>query len=244
VIIAAAQIQSRRGDIQANLREHYRWIERASQSGAELIVFPETSITGYERANAALLAFTIDDNRLDPLIDLAFARRITVVAGAPIKYGNDLFIGSFIIHPDRSLQIYTKQFLHSGEEIYYKPSFDFNPIISVGHYGVSFSICFDIENPIHPANASKNGSTFYVSSIFYTPSSIKAAHDLLSGYARQYAMPVLMSNFCVESWTMAAGGRSAFWDESGMLVGEMDDLSPGLLVVEKIGNTWRKKNHY
>jgi predicted amidohydrolase len=48
MIIAAAQTKTKRGDVKSNLIDHYKMIDLASENGAELIVFPEMSITGYE----------------------------------------------------------------------------------------------------------------------------------------------------------------------------------------------------
>lgn len=45
--IALAQITTRLGDVQANLEKHLDYIERARNQGADLVVFPELSLTGY-----------------------------------------------------------------------------------------------------------------------------------------------------------------------------------------------------
>ena len=45
--IALAQINTHLGDVQANLAKHMELIQQAQTSGAELIVFPELSLTGY-----------------------------------------------------------------------------------------------------------------------------------------------------------------------------------------------------
>lgn len=45
--IALAQIAPVLGDRQRNLKLHLEWIERARTAGADLIVFPELSLTGY-----------------------------------------------------------------------------------------------------------------------------------------------------------------------------------------------------
>jgi NAD+ synthase (glutamine-hydrolysing) len=47
VILAIAQIKTVLGNLEANLEEHISQIEEARQSGADLIVFPELSMTGY-----------------------------------------------------------------------------------------------------------------------------------------------------------------------------------------------------
>ena len=238
MILATAQTKPKRGNIKENLLDHYRLIEKASDNGADLIVFPETSITGYERENADLLAFSFNDSRLANLIKFSVDKKITIIAGAPIKIKTDLYIGGFIIQPDGSIKIYTKQFLHSGEEVYYKSSFEYNPVIRLGNEWISLAICFDIENSIHPKNASDNGCTLYVPTIFFTPNGISEAHKLLSSYAKKYSMQVLMSNFCAESWNVAAGGRSAFWDKNGNLIAELDCYRSGLLIVKKNNDSW------
>ncbi len=45
--IAMAQMETRLGDVDANLKQHLEMIDRAKAQGAELVVFPELSLTGY-----------------------------------------------------------------------------------------------------------------------------------------------------------------------------------------------------
>jgi len=45
--LALAQINTRLGDVEANLEKHLAYVKEAHQSGAELIIFPELSLTGY-----------------------------------------------------------------------------------------------------------------------------------------------------------------------------------------------------
>jgi predicted amidohydrolase len=156
-----------------------------------------------------------------------------IIAGAPIKIHSDVYIGEFILHPDNSVTMYTKQFLHPGEEEYFASSFNYNPIIELDNERISLAICADIDNPIHPENAHKTKSTIYIPSIFFSPNGIPAAHTVLSSYAQKYSMNVLMSNFGGDSWGRASGGRSAFWNTHGELVAAMNDSDSGLLLVEK-----------
>ena len=45
--LALAQIDTRLGDVQANLEKHLRYAQQAKAAGAELLIFPELSLTGY-----------------------------------------------------------------------------------------------------------------------------------------------------------------------------------------------------
>jgi predicted amidohydrolase len=174
---------------------------------------------------------------------LAAERQIIVVAGAPVILGKKLFIGAFILMPDRSAAIYTKQFLHAGEEIFFSPSADNNPIIALDRERCSIAICADIDNPSHPENAKKAGTTVYLSSLFFTPNGIPTAYMALSAYAQKHGMNVLMANFCGQSWdNCTAGGDSGFWDSEGKLITRLNSLDPGLLVIEKIDGRWFGKS--
>jgi predicted amidohydrolase len=241
MILASAQTSPKRGDIQENLRDHYRLIKLAAEEGAELIAFPEMSITGYEHDKADSLAFSENDPRLDKLRNLAVDHKIIIIAGAPIKIADELFIGTFNLYPNHSVSIYTKQFLHPGEEVFFQSSFDHNPMIKLEDEMVSLAICADIDHPLHPENAKKAGGTIYIASIFFSPNGISNAHDSLSSYAKEHSMNVLMSNFSGESWGNPAGGRSAFWNNNGSLIAEMDDSSTGLLIVENNNDIWTGK---
>lgn len=241
MILASAQTKPKRGNIESNLIDHYNLIDLASKSHVDLIIFPEMSITGYEREKARDLAFTEGDPRLDKLRQLSVDKKMILIVGAPILKGNDLFIGAFIIKPDNSISIYIKQFLHTGEEEFFTPSFDYNPIIKLENERISISICADIVNPFHAENASKNDSTFYTASIFFTPNGIPDAYKKLSDYASLYGMNVLMSNFCGQSWGIDAGGQSGFWDNKGKLIANLNDTDSGLLIIEKTDNNWAGK---
>jgi len=244
MILVAAQTKPKRGDIYGNLNDHYQLIERASDYGADLIVFPEMSITGYEREGGKKFAFSENDSRLDKMRQTAIEKKIIIIVGAPIKINTDLFIGSFILKPNSSISIYTKQFLHSGEEEFYNSSLNYNPIIELGKERISLAICADIDNPLHPENASKNQNTVYIPSIFFTPNGISEAHNLLSCYAKKYAMNGLMSNFSGQSWEIEAGGGSAFWTKDGELTAEMNGSGSGLLIVEKTNDSWTGQTIY
>jgi len=47
VRIAIAQVSTKIGDVESNREKHIRYIEMARKEGADLVVFPELSLTGY-----------------------------------------------------------------------------------------------------------------------------------------------------------------------------------------------------
>jgi len=117
--LAAAQTQPK-DSIAANLLDHGRLIDLAAEHGAQLIVFPELSISSYQREKAAAMAFSPNDGRLLTLKERAVKHNMIVVAGAPVSLNNKLCIGAFACLPDGSSTMYTKQFLHAGEEQFFE----------------------------------------------------------------------------------------------------------------------------
>lgn len=241
MIIAAAQTTPKRNDITRNLDDHIRLVTMAADRGARLIVFPEMSLTGYERELGKSLAFFPDDKRLEPLRALSNAGDIVILAGAPILLVTGLHIGMFVIRPGFPDMIYTKQFLHDGEESYFIPGAKDDLQFELDGEIVSLAICADITNPIHPARAAELKTSLYIASIFYTPNGIGQGLNDLQSYAKNLSMSVLMSNFGGSSYGLEAAGESSFWTNDGELAGHIDGDGEGLLLMEKLNNTWKSE---
>jgi N-carbamoylputrescine amidase len=78
--VGLAQIDSRLGDLDANLEHHLAWIERARARGVDLLVFPELSLTGYRLLHlTSRVALPLRAPVLDRLAEAA--RPMAVVAG-------------------------------------------------------------------------------------------------------------------------------------------------------------------
>lgn len=119
--VVAAQTIPLKGDVDANLAAHARFIGAAAKEEAKVIVFPELSLTGYELDLAAELAFTQRDQRLSPLRSLSSTHDMTLIVGAPVRLGEHLHIGAFVVSPDGSLGLYTKRHPGAGEETVIHP---------------------------------------------------------------------------------------------------------------------------
>jgi len=70
--LALAQINTRLGDVEANLEKHLALVKEARGRGADLLVFPELSLTGYvlqDLAPAVAHSATADDPIFRPLLE-------------------------------------------------------------------------------------------------------------------------------------------------------------------------------
>src|SRR5262249_3335036 len=161
-------------DVRANLEEHVRLARVAAAEGAEVVLFPELSLTGYELGLATVLAFSEDDPRLSPLRDAAACHSTTRIVGAPVRIRPPRPIGAFILCPDGTTDLYTKHHLGAfsprascdgtvppAEATVFQPG-DRNPLLRFGGNVAAVAVCADIGRPSHPQQAADRGAKTYL----------------------------------------------------------------------------------
>ena len=235
--VAAAQTISTRGAVAANLEHHCRLAELAAAEGVEVVVFPELSLTGYELDIGPTLAFSAEDERLGPLVDVSNASKVTLVVGAPIRLASGLHIGAFVLEPDRSMKIYTKRYLYSDENAVFVPG-NLDPILELGDDLAALAICADTSHPEHAEAAARQGASLYLVGVFFDPEGYPASTDRLAGYAVKHAMAVVMANAGGAATGFAAAGGSAVWSDSGALVARLEGVGAGLVVARRSERGW------
>lgn len=242
LILAAAQTIPEKENIQSNILQHIDLIELAANKGAQLIHFPELSLTGYEPELAKELTFEIDDQRLKPLQKIAASKKIIVIAGAPLSMGDGIQIASFILHPNNSQELYTKHFLHPGEEKYFIPGKE-NPQLQLGNLYASCSICADITHTRHIQSAAETGSNIYLPGVFITHAGYTKDVGVLSENARRTGMLVLMANFGGPSGNFESAGKSACWDNSGKMIAQLATEGKGIVLAKYWNKTWSAESY-
>lgn len=80
ITVGIAQIDSRLGDVPANLERHLEWIERAHEEGVDLLIFPELSLTGYRllHLTGRVAAIPSDSEAVQALLAAAGAMKVVV----------------------------------------------------------------------------------------------------------------------------------------------------------------------
>ena len=238
LVIAAAQSTSVRGNVSQNVARHLRFGAVAAGCGAQLLVFPELSLTGYEPAIARANAVRPDSSGLDPLRRLAEDAHMTIVVGAPVLNQRDeLHIAALAIGPDRSVSTYTKQHLHPGEERVFAPG-PGGPTLLVEDAHVALAICADTTHPTHAANAAARGAYIYAASVLVTESGYAPDTALLRNYALEHRMCVLMANHSGATGGWVSAGKSAIWSEDGGLVAASEGTEEAVVVGVRRNGEW------
>lgn len=229
--IAVVQIKPVAGDIPGNLNRHIRLIDLAAPCGAEYLLFPELSVTGYEPQLAKDLATTPEDPRFDVFQNISDTRHVTLGIGVPMRTPAGICISMVLFQPHQSRQWYSKQSLHSDEEPFFVPGQG-----STGFLGedprAALAICYELSVPEHAANASHKGATIYLASVAKTAGGIEKALPRLAEIAREYSMTVLMSNCVGQSDGCEWGGKTSVWNNKGALLAQLDEVSEGFIVFD------------
>lgn len=223
-----AQTRPITADISGNIQRHKALIARAVSSGADILIFPELSLTGYEPTLAHTLAVDPDDKRLDIFQQVSDTHRLIIGAGIPTRNGEDTCISMAIFQPGKPRQLYSKKYLHADEE----------PFFVSGQHGpnrigeIALAICYEISVPQHAEEAFANGAKIYIASVAKFLHGIDKALARLAEIGSSYSMTVLMSNSIGQADGFECAGKSSIWNNKGELRGQLDGYKEGILIFD------------
>lgn len=237
-VIAAAQSISLPGDIEANVREHLRFISAAHAAGVQMLVFPELSLTGYELPLLQRCLLHPGDEVLAPVRALVRQTGMVVTVGAPVApvdaSTNALpAIGAITYLPDGAHTLYRKVHLHPGEERYACAGTAGSSLLRLGADTVAQAICADITHARHPAQAAAAGASLYLAGVLESETGYLADSAAMQRYAQQHTMGVLLANHGAPSGGYVSAGKSAFWAPGGELVVAAPGAGPWLVIATR-----------
>lgn len=222
----------------------------AAEARAQVLVFPELSLTGYELDLADALAFSEEDPRLAPLVEVASSCRISLIVGAPVRTESVLHIGAFIVSPDRSIDLYTKHHLGAfppdaspdgivplPERAVFRPG-DRDPLVRFGGVTAAVAVCADTSRPSHPQAAAERGAQAYLASMFIIPSDLVTESANLQSTALRHSMAVVLANYGGPSGGLPSGGCSAIWSARGDLLAQLGETGAGIVVAAESDAGW------
>jgi predicted amidohydrolase len=229
--ICIAQSRSVIGDIEANLSGHLEMTSLAASAHADMIVFPELSLTGYEPEVAVARAIKPDDLRLQKLQNASDQHQISIGAGIPIQGPSGVSIEMLIFQPNAATERYVKSYLHEDELPFFTSGQSTTKALG-GHQEVALAICYEIAIPQHARAAAESGARYYLASVAKTVNGVEKASARLAEIASTYQMTVLMANCVGECEGQQAGGKSGVWRPDGSSIARLDELREGLIIFD------------
>jgi predicted amidohydrolase len=229
--VCIAQTKSEKGNIQRNIESHLELIKRAIQLKADLIIFPELSITNYEPELAEELATDIESTIFDPFQELSNKNKIAIGIGMPTKATEGINISMLIFRSNKERTTYAKQLLHADELPYFISGKN-QTFLTIKGVKIVVGICYETLQKEHFLNAKNQGADIYIASVAKPKSGIEKAYQHFPGIAKEFKTPILMSNCVGHCDKFMSAGQSAVWNNKGELIDQLDATNQGLLIFD------------
>jgi len=221
--IAAAQISCSLGDPETNLLKVRNFSRQAKEAGAELIVFPEMTDTGYSMQVIQNLAASWTSGFVPGLQETAKDLSIAIVSGVSERDGSCIYNTQVFVDAQGNIAAkYRKTHLYAvapvEEQRCFAPGDTFESFALGGlHFG--FSICYDLRFPEmyrKLATAQKVGA-FIVSSAWPFPR-LEHFRTLAMARAIENQSYVIASNRVGKDDDLWFCGSSAIVDPRGVVI--------------------------
>jgi omega-amidase len=221
--VAVAQIACALGDVPANVQKLSDYCTRAKQAGAELIVFPEMSDTGYSMPVIAASATAWSEGAVPALRDTARRLSLAIICGVSERdqdriYNSQVFVDASgeIVGKYRKTHLFTPAPIEEdkcftcGDEL---AAVDFDRL------RVGLSICYDLRFPeLHRRLAvEENANVLVISSAWPFPR-VEHLRILASARAIENQSYVLLANRVGTDDRTSFCGTSAIIDPYGVVI--------------------------
>lgn len=264
--IAAAQFNPVLGNVKANLRRHLELAEEARGQGAELLLFPELSLTGYALRDAVWqVACEAEATLLDALKDAS--RHLAICAGfveraqdGKVHNAQAFFAEGRLIHVHRKLFLPTYglfeegRFFARGQAV---RAFD----TPWGRMGLL--ICNDWWHAGGPLLLAQDGATLLLAPAASPLRGLKPRpasapgwmespggengrvwYSLLSAHAKMQSTPILFCNRCGFDDGVGFWGGSGLWGADGLRQAGLDHADEALMMAEwDVDATQRERDY-
>ncbi|MGB0784383.1 MAG: NAD+ synthase [Marinomonas sp.] len=238
--IAMAQLDMLVGDITKNTQSVIDAANKArDHEGADVVVFPELTLTGYPPEDLLLRA------SLDPRIESALAkilaevRDIYVVVGYPRRIDGELFNCAGVIYQGQLLVEYAKQklpnFLVFDDKRYFSEGREAG-LVDIKGVKVGLSICEDIWHPEPIAQAKAAGAELILN-LNASPYHIEKMGEreaLLHQRATEVTLPIVYVNYMGAQDELVYEGGSFVVNAKGEKIMQAPWFEAGLYCIDMI----------
>ena len=241
--VAAAQIACVLGDVAANIGKMGEFCARAKTEGAELIVFPEASDTGYSMPVISEHAKPWSEGAVPALQRMAKEFSLTIVAGVSEREGDRVYNSQvFIDRRGEILARYRKTHLFvlapNDESTCYTPGDEFVSVSAAG-FNFGLSICYDLRFPeVSRALALEHRADVLLVSSAWPLPRVEHLRALAIARAIENQCYLVLANRCGVDAGVTCCGMSAIIEPSGVVIataaGNLEDLVVANLSTETI----------
>jgi len=242
--IALAQTDATRGDVDANLQAHLKWIKSARAEAVDLLVFPELSLTGYLLQDmVSEVALCMDDEVFTTLA--AAAGDMALVVGAVEESAEHAqYISGYLIEGGAIRHVHRKVYLAAYgvfDEARYVGSGQRVRAVDCAVGRIGMIICEDAWHPSLVSLSLLDGANLLVVQVASPvrdltrgelPYNARIWMDTLRTYARLYGTTILFCNRVGSEDGLVFWGQSCVLGPDGEFIAKAPLYDEHLLVTD------------
>ncbi len=239
--LAIAQINTTVGDFKGNTAKISNCISKSEVAGADLVCFPELTITGYPPEDLLLKPSFIEANLrcLQSLAELTRELHIAAVVGFVDLRDGETYDAAAVIHGGALAAVYHKVYLPNygvfDEKRYFKSGAG-GLVFNCAGVNVGVTICEDIWHPVGPAvlEAREGGAQVILnlSASPYHKGKQQFREKMLSVRASDNVTHIAYANLVGGQDELVFDGSSTVYNEQGVLLGRAAAFEEDLLLVD------------
>lgn len=236
--VALAQVNTVVGDVWGNAQKAVKALGRALDGGANLVAFPELTITGYPPEDLLLRPSFIQEN-VEALRE--FAGEVPEGVAAAIGFvdlDGDLYNGCAVVSGGEVLHRYHKRYLPNygvfDENRYFREG-EGAPVLALDGGLVGVNVCEDMWYPGGPARDQALSGASVLLNISASPYHRLKGHSrerMLGVRASDHGCYVLFCNLVGGQDELVFDGRSAAFDPEGHVIARAKQFEEDLLLVD------------
>ncbi len=236
--IGLCQINTTVGDIEGNTKKILDYIAKGKRMGADLLAFPEMSITGYPPEDLLLMPKFIEANLKAVNAVAKATTSVTAIVGFVNRDG-DIFNSAALLHDGKLIDVYSKIYLPNygvfDEDRYFQSGKE-NFIFTLKSTPIGLSICEDLWYPGDPVRTQtlSGGAELIVniSSSPYHAGKCAFREKMISTRASDNAAIVAYCNLVGGQDELVFDGGSLIFDQRGELMVRGRQFEEDLIVAD------------
>lgn len=233
--IALVQHVSTPGDVAASLERMAAYAKQASDAGAELLLFPEASLTGYNNTieTNEQIAESHDGAAAQKIAALCKEHNLAIAYGFAERNNNQTYNSVQLIDATGSaLALYRKTHLWGEQDrTLFTAGEDLIPVIDWNGWRVGFLICYDIEFPETARRLAIEGAELILNPTALMAPYTTIADQVVPVRALENQLFIAYANFCGNEYEQHYVGHSCIAGPDGAVLSKATN-KPEMLIAK------------
>ncbi len=225
--IALVQHTSTPGDIDASLKRFAHYAKQAKQAGAQLLLFPEASLTGYNNTPDVNndIAVSANGEITQAIADICQKNQLAIAYGLAEKADDGIYNSAQLIDADGQLKaLYRKTHLWGDQDrTLFSAGDDLTPVIEWQGWKIGLLICYDIEFPETVRRLALEGAELILTPTALMSPWTTVADKVVPIRAYENQIYIAYANFCGAEYEQQYVGHSCIVGPDGTDLAKAQD---------------------